>query len=122
MQVPNVIEASQRIKEMLIVEHELQAGEEMLSSFVCDLEVIQLKSTKLNAQVEIKENDYHCVLSNFHKHDIQIQSVAKAVEIFLQQQFQMESHQIAYLKQLSHHLCPSFLNCPILHHVENVMK
>jgi hypothetical protein len=62
----------------------------MLSSFVCDLEVIQLKSITLSAQVEIKENDYHCALNNFHKHETQIQSIAKIVEISQQQQFQME--------------------------------
>jgi hypothetical protein len=57
----------------------------MLSNFVCDLEVIQLMSATLSAQVEIKENDYHCALNNFHKHDIQIQLVAKTTEISEQQ-------------------------------------
>jgi hypothetical protein len=62
----------------------------MLSNFVCDLEVIQLKSTTLSAQVEIKENDYHCAFNNFHKHETQIQLVTKIIEISQQQQSQME--------------------------------
>jgi len=57
----------------------------MLSSFVCDLGVIQLMSATLSAQVEIKDNDYHCAFNNFHKHDIQIQLVAKTTEISQQQ-------------------------------------
>ncbi len=45
----------------------------MLSSFVCDLEVIQLKVTTLSAKAGIKENDYHRAFNNFHNHDTQIQ-------------------------------------------------
>jgi hypothetical protein len=50
------------------------------------LEVKQLKSATLSAQVEIKENDYHCALSNFHKHDTPIESIAKTIEIYQKQQ------------------------------------
>jgi hypothetical protein len=73
LQVSNVAEGFQRNKGILYAKGELQPTKEMLSSFVCDLEVIQLKVTTLSAKDGIKENDYNRALNNFHNHDTQIQ-------------------------------------------------
>jgi hypothetical protein len=57
----------------------------------------------LSAQVEMEENDYHCVLNKFPKHETQIQSVAKIVEIYKKQQ---QQSQMEFVKS---HLHQTFL-------------
>lgn len=82
LHVSNVAEVFQRNKGILYAKGELQPTKEMLSSFVCDLEVIQLEVTTLSAKAGIKENDYHRAINNFHNHDTQFNELPKLLKFF----------------------------------------